>query len=935
MVKMLLYSGGLGLSIDEQGGLEMKGKINKIKDTVNDHYIYPLTVAEAVYVDTTTSLKEKLLGLDQKLGYIPSAYFIDLNRWGIVNKIVDASDKQQAKANSVGINSAIQWASAQGYAEIILPFGNYLIDEYSPIVPANRMTLNLNGATLRIRNNGYDNYCIIYIRSQNNVKVINGLLEGDREFHDYSSGGTHEGCAGIRIGDFNVNIQLDNPERIELLNLEIFNCTGDCIAFGLSPNFQIGYNLKEWEQGSIHPLTGININDSTKIRLKNKLMLNSESIKKFGYFTLSGNGWGDLGTEIKSRVIDVLFYDVNDNILTALTSVKIFDEIHPPPNAAYARIVLYQAHIPDQTTSNTVLLSVAVPLYSNHIYIEKCHLHHSKRCGISGTGKFIYIKNNNIHDIAGTAPQAAIDIEDGYELNQYYFIDGNHIYDCKIGVSIVNTKHVVMTNNVMERLGPSQVWGRSQDIKIDNNHYSKVVLIFEGDVIFTNNKLYLCRVSSKKSTACLISHNFFHNSSLNITKDSPYLADVVNCVFYHDEESKLIAGQQPTFFYGKEPQSISHCIFNGQTSALNTVTGQNDAYGWRMTNCTFHNTKPLRLPAGTIQSCEFDQVSTLGLLKDATYEFADCKFSNWDQSNYLFYLAEDHYLARLTIRNSSFIGANKPAAFMRNIKGSLELVNNSFEYNNTADNFIIFDFWVNTFTCRYLLIDGNRFKSAKPIVAVNLNRQLTDNVIFYKKNILETVTQPITSDQVYASNNYVNGVFEPYIRVKRLPDTGKYELGYVLNNSAPIPGEYQGWVCTAAGYACNQERSSKSYFNQRDRIFVGTHVYEAIFPGNTVSAPIEFKGFSGEIVMDINQNLGVWEANKAYQKDEIIKIDGLDGIYFKCTVAGISSHTEPVWNRTVAQTTKDNSVVWTTVRLLTWKEIGNKAEFRPYGKIMS
>lgn len=913
----------------------MKGKINKIKDSSNNHYIYPITIAEAVYVDPTTSLKEKLLDLDQKIGEVPSAYIIDLNRWGITGNIIDTNDQQQAKANSIGINAAIQWASDQGFTEIILPFGNYLIDEYNPILPASRMTLNLNGATLRIRNNGYDKYSIINIRSQNNVKVTNGILEGDREYHDYSSGGTHESCSGVLIGSFSGDASLDNPERIELKNLEIFNCAGDSIAFGLSPNFQSGYNLKDWEQGSINTSTGLDINDSTKIRLKNTLLLNSAAIKKFGYFTISGNGWADLGTDIKSRVMDVIFYDAKDNFLTALSTIKIFDEIPVPLQAAYARIVLYQAQIPDPAASNSVILSVSVPLYPKHVYIEKCHLHHSKRCGISGTGKFITFKNNKIHDIAGTPPQAAIDIEDGYELNQYFFIDSNHIYDCKIGVSLVSTKHVAITNNVLERLGPSQVWDRCKDITIDNNHYANAVLTFDGDVMFTNNKLYMCTAATRKAAATIFSDNYFHNSSLHITKDLPYLVDVNNCVFYHDENSKFMTGQQPTLFYGKEPQSISHCIFKGQTSALNTVTGQSDAYGWRISSCIFHNTKPLRLPAGIIQSCEFNFIPTIALLKGAAYEIADCRFSNWDTFNQLFYLTADYYLEKLAIRNCQFIGNNKPVALLYNIKGSLELVNNSFEYNNTADNFIMFDFWVNTFTCRYLLIDGNRFKSAKPVVAVNLNRQLTENVIIYKNNIVETAIQPITSDQVFTANNYVNGVFEPYSHVKTMPITGKYELGYVLNNSAPVPGEYQGWVCTTAGYACNQERTGKSYFNHRDRIYAGTYVYEAIFPGNTAPAPIEFKGFSGEVVMDINQNVGVWAPNKAYQKDEVIKADGLDGIYFTCTVAGISASTEPQWNTNIAQTTRDNSVVWTTNRLLTWKKIGNRAEFKPFGKIMN
>ena len=57
--------------------------------------------------------------------------------------------------------------------------------------------------------------------------------------------------------------------------------------------------------------------------------------------------------------------------------------------------------------------------FLQYTYIEKCNLHHCRRQGITvGGAKNVYIRDNDIHHIAGTDPQSGIDIEDGYDLNQ-------------------------------------------------------------------------------------------------------------------------------------------------------------------------------------------------------------------------------------------------------------------------------------------------------------------------------------------------------------------------------------------------------------------------------------------------------------------------------------------------------------------------------------
>src|SRR4051812_9033709 len=111
---------------------------------------------------------------------------LELSRWGVSNVVSNTADSTLATNNSNGINNALTWASQQGYTEVILPNGTYLIHEKIPIEPKSFMTLNLGGSTLRIRDNSEIRYGVInFQRNQIFSRVTNGKIQGDRYNHDY------------------------------------------------------------------------------------------------------------------------------------------------------------------------------------------------------------------------------------------------------------------------------------------------------------------------------------------------------------------------------------------------------------------------------------------------------------------------------------------------------------------------------------------------------------------------------------------------------------------------------------------------------------------------------------------------------------------------------------------------------------------------------
>lgn len=89
---------------------------------------------------------------------------------------------------------------------------------------------NLNNSKIKVAPNMYPYYSVFYV-SANNCKILNGVIEGDKNEHDYETFiyreegkvGTHEFGFGIEHYD-GINLIVDN--------MDIFNTTGDAIIVG-------------------------------------------------------------------------------------------------------------------------------------------------------------------------------------------------------------------------------------------------------------------------------------------------------------------------------------------------------------------------------------------------------------------------------------------------------------------------------------------------------------------------------------------------------------------------------------------------------------------------------------------------------------------------------------------------------------------------------
>ncbi|MRH99464.1 right-handed parallel beta-helix repeat-containing protein [Kriegella sp. EG-1] len=151
-----------------------------------------------------------------------NAYTIEIVRWDI------PTNNSNAAKTTTNLQAAIDWAHEEGYNQVILPAGEYLVGEdvndiyYGGIdIYGNTEFVFSEGAILTIDTNDKWNYCVLRLNGDN-IIVRDGEIRGERDSHIYTpreDGKTaHDEGHGICVWDNN---------NVLITNMNIHNLTGD------------------------------------------------------------------------------------------------------------------------------------------------------------------------------------------------------------------------------------------------------------------------------------------------------------------------------------------------------------------------------------------------------------------------------------------------------------------------------------------------------------------------------------------------------------------------------------------------------------------------------------------------------------------------------------------------------------------------------------
>lgn len=930
-----------------------------------------------------------------------STYILELDRWNVNNDGTDAVN------TTLGINNAISWATGQGYSIVSFPKGVYLIDEKNSVNPLSFMTLDLCGSTWQVQTNGLEIYNVIKFSEVRYSRITNGVIRGDKDTHDYYNGaakwkanqgytvgnkviptntvadssrfyyqcisittgisaatepifptsgtkvdggvtwttvsrGTHEGGTGVNV--------LGNSMFVSIDNLEICNCTGDAAntanTFPSLPGIGIdnsGHIIgSQFVLGSIDPVTGADITAANRVRSGVKILMNNASIVDAGQFGIYGSGYGVLGTDITATHYDIFFYRVNNSFLSVTKDIQFFDEVEIPVSASYARLVLHQSTL---VTDVGCLLTVRAPKIPRHIYFEKCNLHDCRRQGLSLQGKHIYVSGCEIHHIKGTDPQSGIDIEDGYDINQYYYIEDNNFHHNNgYDLVITNGKYMNITGNRFTKVGKyvSLAINRpTNKVLLSNNVFYQCSVFIGGEAVVSNNQFYGCTniaigdSSNALSREILLTNCSFNNCMVSVRQTKAYTIQFNGCHFYNDEMKLLtLTSSFNSVVLSNAPQTFSSCSFMGADalSLFSNLPSEQD--GWIMDSCLFNNVKggngglPL---GGTFNNCKFFNLTEPFNFTQTGYEieFVNCKFaitSGFNSNNNLFTISN---LKSFRMINCDISHKDGILYKINSVTDDVVLRGNRINYPSGNDSKAIISI-PSTFAGNMIVIENNAISSSNRRPAIE-NYSNNANVIV-RNNILNNMTLNFKNKELQL-NNIIDGIVDPSLKGTTIPTSGYFRKGQVFNNSDPNAGGYLGWVCITAGYAETTTWVSNTIYSVANRVCANGHVFENLVGGaQSASVVPVFTTADGAAVNDTN-GIFTWQANTVYSLNSLIMPLIPNGYYYKCIASGISGATQP--NFAFGGAYNDGSAKWNYVRpFAIWKEIGVSAVFKRYGQII-
>ena len=388
-------------------------------------------------------------------------YGVDIQKFNINNNGLNPIE------TSKGINDALNYAAKNKYDKITFPKGEYCISEENPITMVSNLIVDLNGATFKINDNGLQHYTVIDFSNCSNSQLINGIILGDRETHDYKTiEGSHEWTCGIVF---------NNCDNCILDNVTISSFPG----YGISSS--LGENLSDLIIGVTKENLSIgNINDKGKLNNKKGTIrtIDPLNISNVGGEFELGYNKGYMGYPyMQSKEYLSYFYDENMKFISKVDNCKQYKKVLIPDNAKYVHFVFKQDYVPERGDTDFNGTTVFLTNYSspNNITIKNCLIEKNKSLGMGICGGYNWnIENNMFKENGGGAPGYAIDLEDGWEYMDSFLFKNNKFIGNNNDIVSCAGDNIIFENNSFT--STVYMWGRTTNYKFLNKSFSNIAM---------------------------------------------------------------------------------------------------------------------------------------------------------------------------------------------------------------------------------------------------------------------------------------------------------------------------------------------------------------------------------------------------------------------------------------------------------------------------
>lgn len=813
---------------------------------------------------------------DPGSGAFVKTYAIELERWGIQPGIpakpYTDDHYQMANSNVLGMNSAIQWATANGYSYLILPKNDYAICYPNPILIAyDNITFDFNSSTLKViydsdrkspfdpRSNATDYFnfpgqpsgttdgIAILLRRARNSHVKNVVLIGDKADRSFSNEAESKiewtygilfstGCAYCSVSRCTISSFMG--DGISINNLSYLEYVESSLS--LTPN-------EVDTSGALIP--------STNQTLVSKFI--NLPTATYDSFLIAGFGY-DRVTLLNQKEVDVIYYDANNVILARYSNKKIYTPISIPPEAKKFRLLLRNETNPNKKMQMTFKYGLS----PHHNLIENNVIFNLHRGGISLGGNYNLVRGNSIHDGMGLLDRKPI-----FPFSTRYGINQEDSYG----------DHVDLRDNLFYNVHHGILIG-SWSSRIHNNLFYNLTGVAVNiytiqSIQVTQNYIYRCQngigfMSSNLPDA----HAFIENNTFVHVTNQSFTGSGFNVVFEHNTLMDVTT-------FGMQDDDTQICrenrfIWTDKFSGNPIVTAN------RMESSVFIGLNVQR----EIQLRSFDLVGSIFLniflrlgtrnqtTKTEALTIKDCTFRNCLVSNQLYLMKNRHVdmensklvdsvikignintsdqSATIRVTDSRIVTTTIPYFLLNESNtgfGRLEILHSTIEINNTSFLYFVTSIYTTANTASVILKNNAiTYTGATPLTLPN----------FY-----DPAKRAAVRTFIDARNRYINIVlpqgeagryldYDPAEEGTVPPTSGYWFRGDTYGHAHPTPGGYAGWICVAPGFASASAWNAGAATRAGDQITAAGRIYTARSSGTTGSAAPAWPAIARATVID-------------------------------------------------------------------------------------
>ncbi len=378
-------------------------------------------------------------------------------------KVIYAKDydhekvEAEAKLTSNGLNRLLRVAVRKGFRKVVLLPGTYRISHTEPLKIPSGITLDLNGATIKMNQFIGESASQILMEETFDSHVVNGIVEGDYFEHDYAnSPKSSEWVCGIVMSG---ECKYSSFERVLVRYI-----TGYGVSHGISgKQYGLPRKIGGFEPGTIDVRTGEHNPDADGLAVSDMFPV-ADYYDNVGYIAAS-KFLGYQGRTMDQWNILFHFYDDDYNYLETVSSWQ-YHRARIPAKAGFARLTVYSNDPPVSSDLCTNLFHLPWNSWYENLFILQA------RCvGMAAASMNNFkIANCSFVRSGESLATCAYDSEDGWDMMQDVWLYRNSFYKnpCNELLTCAGHNFVIEDNE-----GHLNLYSRTQGYVARNNDFTR------------------------------------------------------------------------------------------------------------------------------------------------------------------------------------------------------------------------------------------------------------------------------------------------------------------------------------------------------------------------------------------------------------------------------------------------------------------------------